>query len=66
MYKIPFNRPPIVGKELSYVSQAIDNRHFAGDAEFTKKIDDWVEKMNQDFLLAQRRGGNINHGQINR
>jgi dTDP-4-amino-4,6-dideoxygalactose transaminase len=36
-YKIPFNRPTIVGKELYYISQAIHNGYSAGDAGFTKK-----------------------------
>jgi dTDP-4-amino-4,6-dideoxygalactose transaminase len=37
LYKIPFNRPTIVGKELYYISQAIINGHASGDGGFTKK-----------------------------
>jgi dTDP-4-amino-4,6-dideoxygalactose transaminase len=34
---IPFNRPTVVGKELYYISQTIQNGHAAGDGDFTKK-----------------------------
>ena len=34
---IPFNIPPSVGTELSYVGQAIENKKICGDGEFTKK-----------------------------
>lgn len=37
MYKIPFNRPTIIGKELFYISQSILNDHAAGDGEFSKR-----------------------------
>lgn len=42
---VPFNKPFIVGKELSYISQAvIENSHIAGDGPFTKKCEAWMEK----------------------
>ena len=34
---IPFNRPAIVGKELYYISQVIQNGHAAGDGVFTRQ-----------------------------
>jgi dTDP-4-amino-4,6-dideoxygalactose transaminase len=37
MYDIPFNRPSVVGKELYYISQAIQRGCSGGDGEFTKK-----------------------------
>lgn len=37
MYDIPFNRPTVVGKELYYISIAIQKGWSAGDAEFTEK-----------------------------
>jgi dTDP-4-amino-4,6-dideoxygalactose transaminase len=37
MYDIPFNRPTIVGKELYYISLAIQKGYSAGDAEFTRR-----------------------------
>ena len=35
-YRIPFNRPFMVGKELYYVAQAVLNGQSAGDGEFTR------------------------------
>jgi dTDP-4-amino-4,6-dideoxygalactose transaminase len=37
MTTIPFNQPAIMGKELYYISQAIQKGHSSGDGEFTKK-----------------------------
>lgn len=40
---IPFNKPFIVGKELSYITQAvIENSHTSGDGPFTKKCEAWL------------------------
>jgi len=41
---IPFNRPPLTGKELKYLKQALENRHLAGDGQFTHLCHDWLEK----------------------
>jgi dTDP-4-amino-4,6-dideoxygalactose transaminase len=42
---IPFNKPFIAGKELFYISQAVnENRHTAGDGPFTKKCQAWLEQ----------------------
>ncbi len=44
---INFNVPPYTGKELDYISQAVDKRKICGDGEFTKKcqavIEDYTE-----------------------
>lgn len=40
---IPFNRPHMTGKELSYISQAHRNLHLAGDGAFTTKCHEWLE-----------------------
>ena len=45
MYKIPFNKPTIVGKELFYISQAIHNGDSAGDAGFTQKCHQLLESI---------------------
>jgi dTDP-4-amino-4,6-dideoxygalactose transaminase len=45
MYKIPFNRPTIVGRELYYISQVIINGYAAGDGEFTKKCHRLIEQI---------------------
>lgn len=42
--KIPFNKPYMTGKELWYVSQAHVNGHLAGDGDFTKKCNAWLEQ----------------------
>jgi dTDP-4-amino-4,6-dideoxygalactose transaminase len=41
---IPFNRPFIVGKELYYMAQAVQRGHLAGDGQFTKKCNAWMEE----------------------
>ena len=45
MYKIPFYKPPIVGKELFYISQVIHNGNSAGDAGFTQKCHKLLESI---------------------
>ena len=42
--KIPFNKPFIVGKELYYIAQAVQNAHLSGDGPFTKKCNVWLEE----------------------
>lgn len=44
MNTIPFNKPFIVGKELSYIAQAVlVESRTAGDGSFTKKCHAWLE-----------------------
>ena len=40
---IPFNRPGLKGRELEYITQALETRHLAGDGPFTKKCHAWLE-----------------------
>jgi len=42
--KIPFNKPFIVGNELSYIAQAVQSGHLAGDGYYTKACHAWLEK----------------------
>lgn len=42
--KIPFNKPFVVGKELYYIAQAVQNGHLSGDGPFTKKCNAWLEE----------------------
>jgi len=44
---IPFNRPFIVGKELYYIAQAVQKGHLAGDGQFTKMCNAWMESRFQ-------------------
>jgi len=42
---IPYNRPFIVGKELEYISQAVNEHcHISGSGPFTKKCQTWLEQ----------------------
>lgn len=40
---IPFNIPPVTGKEEEFMKQAIQNRKLSGDGPFTKKCSEWME-----------------------
>ncbi len=51
---IPFNKPFIVGKELKYISQAVQNGNLAGDGIFTRKCCAWMEhefNLKKTFLV---------------
>jgi len=41
--KLPFNKPFMTGKELSYIGQAHNKGKLAGDGFFTKKCHAWLE-----------------------
>jgi dTDP-4-amino-4,6-dideoxygalactose transaminase len=43
MQNIPFNRPHMTGKELSYIAEAHFNGMLAGDGPFTKRCHGWLE-----------------------
>lgn len=47
---ISFNVPPIVGKELDYIEQAIRSHKICGDGQFTKKCSQWLE----DYTGSER------------
>ncbi len=52
---IPFNRPPVVGTEMAYIAEAVNEHHkLAGDGPFNKRCQDWLEKRFevQRVLLA--------------
>jgi len=42
--KVDFNRPTIVGNELEYMKQAVENGHISGDGPFTKECHAFLEK----------------------
>lgn len=44
---IVFNVPPYTGKELDYISQAVENQKICGDGEFTKKCSRWIEETTE-------------------
>ncbi|KNZ43377.1 dTDP-4-amino-4,6-dideoxygalactose transaminase [Acetobacterium bakii] len=39
---IPFNKSPLLGKELDYMHEAITANHISGDGPFTKACTDWL------------------------
>jgi dTDP-4-amino-4,6-dideoxygalactose transaminase len=41
---IPFNKPHMTGKELTYIAEAHFNGMLAGDGPFTKKCHQWLEE----------------------
>lgn len=42
--RIPFNKPSVVGSELSYVAQAIAGGHASGDGPFTRRAQAMLEE----------------------
>jgi len=42
--RVDFNRPVVLGKEIEYIQQAIENGHISGDGPFTKKCHAFLEK----------------------
>ncbi|RHR31848.1 dTDP-4-amino-4,6-dideoxygalactose transaminase [Clostridium sp. AF19-22AC] len=41
---ISFNVPPVVGKEMTYIEEAIRSHKICGDGSFTKRCSEWIEK----------------------
>ena len=41
---VDFNRPVLVGNEIEYIRQAVENGHISGDGPFTKKCHAFLEK----------------------
>lgn len=44
MNPIPFNKPFIVGRELTLISDAVDRGHLSGDGTYTKLCHRWLEE----------------------
>lgn len=41
---IPFNRPPSIGTELSYVQDATRASNLCGNGDFTRRCQEWIEE----------------------
>lgn len=41
---IPFNVPPLKGREIEYLQEALKSRHLSGDGPFTKRCHKWLEE----------------------
>jgi dTDP-4-amino-4,6-dideoxygalactose transaminase len=39
---VPFNRPPITGRELGFLQEAVARRELSGDGYFTKQCEGWL------------------------
>ncbi len=44
MYKIPFNKPYIAGRELHYIAEAVANEQLSGNGPFTRRCNAWLEQ----------------------
>lgn len=54
---INFNEPPVTGKELDYIRQAIESMQISGDGDFTKKCDRWMEgRFNAQKVMLTTSG----------
>ncbi|MDX6424567.1 MAG: dTDP-4-amino-4,6-dideoxygalactose transaminase [Gaiellaceae bacterium] len=42
--RIPFNRASLVGHELDFVAQAVENGHISGDGPFTRRCEELLEQ----------------------
>jgi dTDP-4-amino-4,6-dideoxygalactose transaminase len=40
---IPFNQPFVTGRELAYITEAIEGRHLSGNGPFARRCTDWLE-----------------------
>ena len=43
-YKIPYNKPFLVGKELEYIKEAIESGKISGNGQFTRKCQQFFEE----------------------
>src|SRR5690349_9311082 len=44
MSRIPFNLPPVAGREIEYIRQVIERRAFSGDGAFTEQCQTWLKE----------------------
>lgn len=44
-HKVPFNRPYMTGRELTYIAEAHSCGHLAGDGPFTRRSHAWLEQQ---------------------
>ena len=42
--RIPFNRASLLGHELSFVAQAVENGHISGDGPFTRRCEELLQQ----------------------
>lgn len=44
MARIPFNMPPVTGREIEYLSKVIERREFSGNGVFTAQCQSWLKQ----------------------
>lgn len=44
MTRVPFNVPPVTGREIEYISQVIERREFSGNGAFTARCQNWLKQ----------------------
>jgi dTDP-4-amino-4,6-dideoxygalactose transaminase len=44
MTRIPFNIPPVTGREIEYLSKVIERREFSGNGMFTAQCQSWLKQ----------------------
>lgn len=42
--RIPFNKPHLIGTELTYLTRALAGGHLSGDGPFTRQCHEWLER----------------------
>jgi dTDP-4-amino-4,6-dideoxygalactose transaminase len=56
-WRIPFNRPALVGREIEYVQQAIAEGHISSGGSFTKKCQNLLEdSLNAESVILTTSG----------
>jgi dTDP-4-amino-4,6-dideoxygalactose transaminase len=45
IYRIPFNRPCFVGREQSYIAEAVAQGHISGDGFYTRRCNEFLEQQ---------------------
>jgi dTDP-4-amino-4,6-dideoxygalactose transaminase len=43
--RVDFNKPSLMGNELSYIQEAIEKRHISGDGSFTMRCQEYLQEM---------------------
>jgi dTDP-4-amino-4,6-dideoxygalactose transaminase len=41
--RVDFNKPSLMGNEMAYIQEAIQQRHISGDGSFTRRAQDYLE-----------------------
>ncbi len=42
--RVDFNKPCLMGNEMAYIQEALQNRHISGDGSFTKRAQEYLQR----------------------